>query len=167
VLVCSWKELETSVQIFDVLIDEHSRIERLAHRLEAAPPEAIAMRRELLDNLRETWTHHARAEEKTFYDPLRTIDGSFDEVVLEAYANHNAIEALMRELEILNPADSRFDAKARALYYAMVRHFEEEESWIFDAAKRRLAASDPEHWAENYLSDYLSSAVSNKSSSSL
>ncbi|MES2964754.1 MAG: hemerythrin domain-containing protein [Bdellovibrionota bacterium] len=139
------------MQIFDVLVDEHSQLERLAHRLEATPPEAAVMRRELLGSLQTSWVTHARAEEKAFYDPMRAWGGSFDEVVLEGYAEHCSIEAIMRELEIVNPSNSRFDAKARSLHYAMVKHFEEEESWIFEAARRHLGESRATELAETYF----------------
>lgn len=138
------------MQIFDVLIDEHSRLERLAHRLESVPPESVVMRRELLESLQSNWVHHARTEEKAFYDSLR-LHGDFDDVILDAYAEHNSIEAIMRELEIVNPGDSRFDAKTRSLHYAIAKHFEEEESWIFEAARRHVTDAEAVELAELYF----------------
>lgn len=138
------------MQIFDVLIDEHERIERLARRLEAAPRDAVVMRRELLQNLQSTWIIHARTEEQTFYEALRP-SGLFIEVILEAYAEHNSIEAHMRELEIVNPGDPRFDAKTHSLHYAIEKHFEEEESWIFEAARRHLTPEQALTLVEKYF----------------
>jgi hypothetical protein len=70
-------------------------------------------------------TVHAQIEEEIFYP---ACEGKIDEELLkEAYVEHDAAKVLIAEIEAGEPSDDFYDAKVKVLKEEIEHHVEEEE----------------------------------------
>src|SRR5690606_29326434 len=68
---------------------------------------------------------HTRIEEEVFYPACR---GEIEEdVVSEAYVEHDGAKVLLAEIEAADPGDEYFDAKVMVLSEMIQHHVKEEE----------------------------------------
>jgi hypothetical protein len=68
---------------------------------------------------------HAKIEEEIFYP---ACEGKVDEELLkEAYVEHDGIKVLVAEIEAGGPSDDFYDAKVKVLQEQVEHHVEEEE----------------------------------------
>ena len=121
-----------------LLTEDHHNVEALFKRFEAAGAEEHAERTRVRDLVVEHLSVHAGLEELVFYPALREASEETEALVLEGLEEHHMVKLALSELEKMAPTDERFTAKMTVLIENVRHHVEEEESELFDAARKAL-----------------------------
>ncbi len=106
-------------------------MEDLFTRFERAGDGAHKQKRKLVDQMIEALSRHASIEERVLYPWAREYIEDEDDTVLEALEEHHVVKWLLWELEDLDPADERFDAKVTVMAENVRHHVKEEEQELF------------------------------------
>ncbi len=106
-------------------------MEDLFTRFERAGDGAHKQKRKLVDQMIEALSRHASIEERVLYPWAREYIQDEDDTVLEALEEHHVVKWLLWELEDLDPADERFDAKVTVMAENVRHHVKEEEQELF------------------------------------
>jgi len=104
--------------------DEYEQLEAEADKLELFKKIALALK------------VHTRIEEEIFY-PAERGDVE-DDLLDEAYVEHDGAKKLIAEIEAMQPSDDFYDAKVKVLGEYIKHHVKEEEQpgGVFAQAKR-------------------------------
>lgn len=108
----------------DGWFDEYEQLEAEADKLELFKKIALALK------------VHTRIEEEIFYPAER---GEVEDDLLdEAYVEHDGAKKLIAEIEAMKPSDEYYDAKVKVLGEYIKHHVKEEEQpgGVFAQAKR-------------------------------
>lgn len=114
-----------------VLKQDHRDVEDLFDRFERAGAGAHKQKRRLVDQMIAALSRHASIEEQVLYPWAREHIEDEDDQVLEALEEHHVVKWLLWELEDLDPADERFDAKVTVMAENVRHHVKEEEQELF------------------------------------
>jgi len=102
---------------------DHRAVEELFEQFEAA--RGAAAKRKLANQICLELTVHTKIEEEIFYP---ACEGKIEEDLLkEAYVEHDGAKVLIAEIEAGNPEDEYYDAKVKVLSEQIEHHVEEEE----------------------------------------
>ncbi|WP_369142583.1 hemerythrin domain-containing protein [Streptomyces sp. R44] len=119
-----------------LLRDDHKTVEKLFKGFERTGDDDLQRKRELADKVIRELTTHAWIEEKVFYPAAREAAPDTKDHVLESVEEHHAVLWMLSELDGLDAADERFDAKMTVLMENVRHHVEEEEQdWFPDVRK--------------------------------
>jgi hypothetical protein len=108
----------------DAWFDEYEQLEADAEKLELFGKIALALK------------VHTRIEEEIFYPEER---GQVEDDLLdEAYVEHDGAKKLIAEIEAMQPSDDYYDAKVKVLGEYIKHHVKEEEQpgGVFSQAKK-------------------------------
>ena len=106
-----------------LLKEDHRTVEKLFKDFEQASGDG--RKEKLAREICRELTVHAKIEEEIFYP---ACDGKVDEELLkEAYVEHDAAKLLIAEIEAGEPSDEFYDAKVKVLQEEIEHHVEEEE----------------------------------------
>lgn len=117
-----------------LLKQDHREVERWFDEYEQL--EADNEKLEMFQQIAMTLKVHTMIEEEIFYPSQR---GEVEEDMLdEAYVEHDSAKKLIAEIEAMKPADELYDAKVKVLGEYIKHHVKEEEQpgGIFAQAKR-------------------------------
>lgn len=116
-----------------LLKEDHRTVEKLFKDFEAAKGDG--RKEKLARQICLELSVHTKIEEEIFYP---ACDGKIDEDLLkEAYVEHDAAKVLMAEIEAANgQADDFFDAKVQVLSEQIEHHVEEEEKELFPEVRK-------------------------------
>jgi hemerythrin superfamily protein len=129
------------MNIYDALSKDHRQFESLLDRLIAASKAGDPQWKTILDELRRGVIAHAHAEEAVFYNALRETSASKG-LVLHSYTEHATSEGELRTLGVAKLLDANWTALAEKLSRDLKHHIQEEESRVFESARKVL--SEPE-----------------------
>ena len=102
---------------------DHREVEDLFKKFENASGDG--RKEKIALEICKALTIHAKIEEEIFYP---ACDGKIEEDLLkEAYVEHDAAKVLMAEIEAGEPSDEFYDAKVKVLQEEIEHHVEEEE----------------------------------------
>jgi hemerythrin-like domain-containing protein len=121
-----------------MLKEDHQAVERLFKRFEKAGDRAFAEKRKLADQIVEALSRHAAMEEQVFYPVARATVPATEDVVLESLEEHHIVKWVLSELDGMDPADERFDAKMTVLIENVRHHVKEEEQEFFPKVRAEL-----------------------------
>ncbi len=124
-----------------VLKQDHREVEQLFKRFEKAGDGAHRAKRAIVDSVILDLARHAGIEELVFYPAVRAEITDATPDVLEALEEHHLVKVVLRELEDLDPADERFDAKMTVLMENVRHHMREEERELFPMVREHLGRS--------------------------
>lgn len=114
---------------------DHRKVEELFEKFESAKGDG-AKRRIALQICTEL-TVHTAIEEEIFYP---ACEGKVEEdLIKEAYVEHDGAKVLMAEIEAGGPDDEYYDAKVKVLQEQIEHHVKEEEQMLkgmFSQARR-------------------------------
>lgn len=112
--------------LIDVIVGDHRAVESVFVELEdrTVPPEH---RRALADHVIAELVRHSVAEEEFMYPAAREVLDDGDELADHELEEHAEAERLMKELDGLDPTDSRFDELLSKLIADIRHHVEDEE----------------------------------------
>ncbi|QPQ54284.1 hemerythrin domain-containing protein [Allosphingosinicella flava] len=106
-----------------LLKEDHRTVEALFKKFEAAS--GAAAKRKIAAQICLELTVHAQIEEEIFYP---ACEGKVEEdLIKEAYVEHDAAKVLIAEIEAGGPEDDFHDAKVKVLSEMIEHHVEEEE----------------------------------------
>jgi hypothetical protein len=103
---------------------DHRKVEGLFAEYEKA--KSADRKRRLAEQICLELTVHAKIEEDVFYPGCRE-EGVDEDLMDEAYVEHDGAKVLVREIEKGNPDDDYFDAKVTVLSEMIKHHVNEEE----------------------------------------
>ncbi len=105
---------------------DHRKVEDLFAKFEAA--KGAGRKQALAEEICMELTIHAKIEEDIFYP---ACEGAVEEDLLkEAYVEHDAAKVLIAEIEAGGPDDQFYDAKVKVLSEEIEHHVEEEEKRV-------------------------------------
>ena len=105
---------------------DHRKVADLFAKFEAAKGEG--KKQALAEQICLELTVHTQIEEDVFYP---ACEGAIDEDLLqEAYVEHDAAKVLIAEIEAGGPDDEFYDAKVKVLSEMIEHHVEEEEQRV-------------------------------------
>lgn len=114
---------ETRQDAVALLKADHREVEELFGKFEKAG--ADGRKEKLAREICRQLTIHATIEEEIFYP---ACEGKVEEELLkEAYVEHDAAKLLIAEIEAGGPGDEYYDAKVKVLQEEIEHHVEEEE----------------------------------------
>ncbi|MBA4306773.1 MAG: hemerythrin [Sphingopyxis sp.] len=106
-----------------ILTADHRAVEKLFAQFERAS--GAAAKGDIANRICTELKIHAQIEEEIFYPAL---DGKIDDDLLkEAYVEHDGAKVLINEIVAANPDDEFFDAKVTVLKEEIEHHVKEEE----------------------------------------
>jgi hemerythrin-like domain-containing protein len=117
-----------------LLKEDHENVKKLLDRLESTTERGVKTREELFLKIKEELTVHEAIEEEIFYPALKE-HAKAKETVLEAYEEHNVVDAIMSELAATPFDDETWGAKATVMKENLEHHIEEEEGEMFKQAR--------------------------------
>ena len=123
--------------------NDHKTVEQLFKRFEKAGDRALVAKREIVDRILEELSIHATIEEQYFYPVARATVPGTEDIVLESLEEHHIVKWVLSELDGMDPADERFDAKVTVLIENVRHHVEEEESEFFPKVRDELGPQGP------------------------
>jgi hemerythrin superfamily protein len=121
-----------------LLKNDHKTVEDLFKRFEKLGPRAVKTKRDVADRIVRELSIHAAIEEMVFYPAIREAVEKDDvdarnlaDGVLESLEEHHIVKWVLSEIDGMDPAHERFDAKVTVLMENVRHHVEEEEKELF------------------------------------
>jgi hypothetical protein len=102
---------------------DHREVEDLFAKFEAA--KGTGAKRRLAKEIRAELTVHTILEEEIFYPACKDVVE--EDLVSEAYVEHDGAKVLIAEIEAADPGEDFYDAKVKVLSEQIEHHVEEEE----------------------------------------
>lgn len=130
-----------------LLKQDHEKFKKLLKQLEETTERALKTREKLVDELKREIKPHEAMEEEVFYPVLREKLKD-DDIVLEGYEEHHAVDVLMDELESVPFDDETWGPKMKVIQENIEHHIEEEEGEMFSNARKVLDKDELEELGE-------------------
>ena len=129
---------------------DHRKVEDLFAKFEAAKGDG--KKKALAEQICMELTIHTRIEEDIFYP---ACEGGVEEDLLkEAYVEHDSAKVLIAEIEAGGPDDEFYDAKVKVLSEMIEHHVEEEEKRVEGMfAQARKAGLDMDGLGERMMAE--------------
>jgi hemerythrin superfamily protein len=121
-----------------LLKNDHHAVEELFRRFEKAGDRAHVEKRQIVDRIIEELSVHASIEEQLFYPVARATVPETEDIALESLEEHHIVKWLLSELDGMDPAEERFDAKVTVLMENVRHHVKEEENDFFPKVRHAL-----------------------------
>jgi hemerythrin superfamily protein len=125
-----------------LLKNDHKAVEKLFKQFEKTGDRAHATRRKLVEQITEELSKHAAIEEQLFYPVTRGVVPEVEDDALESLEEHHIVKWVLHELEGMDPADERYEAKVTVLIEQVRHHVEEEESDYFPKVREAMGRND-------------------------
>lgn len=103
---------------------DHRKVEHLFAQFEKA--KADSRKKTLADQICLELSVHTKIEEDIFY-PACSEDGVDEDLMNEAYVEHDGAKVLVREIEKSSPSDQYYDSQVHVLSEMIKHHVKEEE----------------------------------------
>ncbi|HET9723241.1 MAG TPA: hemerythrin domain-containing protein [Actinomycetota bacterium] len=120
-----------------MLEQDHEKVKRILEELDSTTERALKTREEGLATLKQELTVHELIEEEIFYPALKE-HAEAKETVLEAYEEHDVVDAILGELEQTPVDHETWHAKFTVAKENLEHHIEEEEGEMFGQARELL-----------------------------
>jgi hypothetical protein len=117
--------------VIDVLSGDHRTVEDLLRRLESGGAGPDATRKSLVDALALELTWHTHAAQRYLLPLTRRVLADGDALADQHTAEHLTVEHMVRDLEVKDPSDARFEPLLAQLVAAAHGHIEHEEQITF------------------------------------
>jgi hypothetical protein len=126
---------ESKQDAIALLKADHRKVEELFEKFESAKGDGA--KRKIALQICTELTVHTAIEEEIFYP---ACEGKIEEdLIKEAYVEHDGAKLLMAEIEAGGPDDEYYDAKVKVLQEQIEHHVKEEEQMLkgmFSQARR-------------------------------
>lgn len=126
---------------FQLLKEDHQKVDSLFKQLEPTTERAEKTRTELFAKLKEELDIHTKVEEAVFYPSIKQA-AETREIVLEGFEEHHVVKLLLKELEALPVDTEQWTAKLKVLQENVEHHVEEEEEEMFQKARQVLSEEE-------------------------
>ena len=118
-----------------LLKQDHDKVKRMLQQL--GGEEDATARSDLFGELVKELTVHENIEEELFYPALKQKPEAKQDV-LEAFEEHHLVDEVMSDLEDTAIDSVEWKAKFQVMTEQLEHHIHEEESKLFDEARRSL-----------------------------
>ncbi|TNH30048.1 hemerythrin domain-containing protein [Micromonospora orduensis] len=127
--------------VVDILVADHREVESLFVELESrqGTPD---YRRQIADVVIAELVRHAVAEEAYVYPTARKVLPDGDQIAEHEIAEHSDAERTMKDLESVDPSDSRFDELLAHLTGTIRHHVRDEENDLFPRLRAAAAREE-------------------------
>ncbi|NJL25812.1 MAG: hemerythrin domain-containing protein [Calothrix sp. SM1_5_4] len=136
--------------IYEALIGDHRKLQDLMRRLLALPDDAVEVRQDLIEQVRDELIPHSRAEEAVFYNSIRSVKTAQD-LVWHGFEEHMQIETYLRALQSLDELDAGWRKTAEKLQEALSFHLNDEENRIIPIAQQMFTDEEAEAMGEAFV----------------
>lgn len=138
--------------LLDMLKSEHEQVKKVMQETDRTTSRGHKNRENLFGKFRELIIPHMKGEEKVFYPALMERKGT-RENALEAIEEHHFANLGMKELDLLPKDNEKWHPKFKVLRENILRHIEEEESAVFNDAKREFSPEQMKHLHQSYMKE--------------
>ena len=142
------KALSGYPAIFRHLAGEHAEVATLMKRVSASSDDT-EIREQLFPEIRKNLLAHAKAEEKEFYEALRTLPQTAS-MIPQAVEEHRRIAKYLEQLQRENCATDAWLDTFRAFESAVEAHVQREENELFPASKDAFDSDRAKQIDERY-----------------
>jgi hypothetical protein len=122
----------------ELLVEDHNKVRDLFKRFEGADD---ALKGNLFREIDIELQVHTQIEEEIFYPAVRKVK-ELEEMVGEAYEEHNIVDYVLGEMRKLSPGDDTFEYKFTTLKENAEHHAEEEEKEMFPKVSAQLPGKE-------------------------
>jgi hemerythrin superfamily protein len=126
------------VDAITLLKADHKAVEKLFKSFEKAGDRALKTKRGLVDQMIRELSVHAAIEEQILYPEIRRLVPEQEAMTLESMEEHHIVKWVLSELEGMDAAEERFEAKVTVLIEQVRHHVKEEEGDLFPAVRAAL-----------------------------
>ncbi|MFA7614161.1 MAG: hemerythrin domain-containing protein [Candidatus Caldatribacteriota bacterium] len=134
--------------IYQCLTNDHEELKSMLEEL-VMLEEGDDYREVLIENISTLLLSHARAEESVFYNSIRAV--SDNEEVMHGYKEHMEAEGILRKLQLKEVTGTDWTTAARDLQTALLHHISDEETTIFDEARKVFSEEEARQMGEAFL----------------
>lgn len=134
--------------IYQCLVNDHDELKGFLEEL-VSLDEKDDYREVVIENISKLLTSHSRAEESVFYNSIRAVSDS--EEVMHGYKEHMEAEGLLRKMQLKEVTGTDWTKTAKDLQDAILHHISDEESEIFDEARKIFTDEEAEQMGEAFL----------------
>jgi hemerythrin-like domain-containing protein len=124
-----------------LLKDDHDKVKKILNDLDSTTERGVKTREELFAKVRQELEVHESIEEEIFYPALRRF-AEAKSIVLEAYEEHDVVDAIMSDLVATPVSDETWAAKLSVMKENLEHHIEEEEGEMFDQARQVMTRGE-------------------------
>lgn len=128
--------------IYDLLKQDHEEVKNMLGDLIALKDDDD-YRFVLVEEIKNALIPHARAEEATLYNTLRSVDAD-KSIVAHSFKEHMEAESLLRILSIKEKTNTDWRSTAIKLRDVLEHHISEEEGRIFSEARKMFTTEEAE-----------------------
>jgi len=130
--------------ILKTLKSEHDALRKLFKEMEDTTDRAVKTRQELLEKIEANLLPHAKWEEEVFYPEFADrADRDGLKTHAEAVQEHRAVElVVLPDLKSNEPDTPQFAGSAKVLGELIDHHAREEETTMFDMARKLFSAEE-------------------------
>ncbi|RJP19821.1 MAG: hemerythrin domain-containing protein [Candidatus Abyssobacteria bacterium SURF_5] len=121
--------------LFMEIHSDHEQVQGILEKLVQTSKGGRKNRENLFEKLKIDLIPHMKAEEKVFY-PVLAKEKRAREDALEALEEHHVAEMVLKELDKMPKDQDEWKAKLLVFKELIRKHIEEEESKIFDDARK-------------------------------
>ena len=123
----------------DILTKDHREVDALIAELEQADEKSSGSDgyRNTFERLVSALAVHMQAEEQIFYPAMRQFQEEED-MVVEAYDEHNLVKGLLVQMNELEPSSPEFQENLKQVKAGIEHHVTEEEGEMFPDAQEKL-----------------------------
>lgn len=123
--------------------EDHASFRTMMDELEETTDKAVKTREKVMGRFRAELKAHEQMEEEIFYPALieRFKD---DDIVLEGYEEHHAVDVLIAELDDVPFDDERWAPKFKVIKENIEHHMEEEEGPMFKQVRKSFEKAELE-----------------------
>lgn len=138
--------------LLDMLKSEHEQVKKVMQDIDRTTSRGQKNRENLFGKFRELIIPHMKGEEKVLYPALMERKSAREDA-LEAVEEHHFANLGMKELDLLPKDNEKWHPKFKVLRESILHHIEEEESTIFDDARREFTPQQMEQLHQGYMKE--------------
>lgn len=121
----------------DLLKEDHERVQALFDEVKSADEKRHPV---LFRRIKKELDVHAHIEETIFYPNLRSQgDKELVDIVLEGIEEHRQAKMFLKELDVINSDNAKFEAKLKVLMEDVEHHVKEEEGEMFPLVRDKFS----------------------------
>lgn len=133
------------MSIYTYLKQDHQKVEKLFEKILST--RSITKRNAFFEEVKNELLLHAKAESSTFYNALRDHKETA-EIAEKADLEHAEVEAYLKKIRRLSVESERWMEQFGELKHSVMAHVAEEETIIFEKAKKILTKAQEKQLAE-------------------
>ena len=122
----------------DILKIDHQEVIAVLQSILKTKPTAVKTREKLINKLHFLVKLHTTVEEKLIY-PLGLNHPSLEKIIRESFAEHEAVDMLLKKVLKVEVNDENWLAKCNVIKENLEHHIQEEEQNLFPALNKVLS----------------------------